>query len=736
MKTRNRIKAVCLLCIFLSGCAIASCSRDQDESSLIIERDSAAFIATEISILKKEKQTIDHVMDACLFRNSIILLQNIYETDGGVQSEVISIDQNGSVQSSLQLKTETGEPLSGTSIYAADDSLYVLAQDLMTGKTELLKLDSDEKTITKRTMFTLDELGYCSDFIVVGDTCVLLVDQTLMAYVGGTFVKQLIIPGFLLIEQIAEANGKILYLFNDGSNDYLGRWNCNAGETDKFPIDSLIPGSMTGWCRSSNNFYVETSAGIFQIDGENKKLNEILSWNDTDIAPSRYVFNITDDYVLSPDLIVRFIMPVSSQENESSECHILRHTDIDPSSGKTILTIGGYGAARDTILQYAVYRFNITDSDYRFEIRDYSEIYPFSDLASYNRAIANIIIDMSDGKGQDILYGNLAFNYNKLAENGLLLDMKPYLDNDPDISEESWLPSIYDLMEKNGSLYFFFPAFAIKGYLTNQDYFPSTDIVSCRDVLEKARDTTFSGTIIPGVKAADLLRGALLYSMDSYRDASGKFIITSEQLEELVEYARQVGSTEGLITTSSPEQSYLLGQQAMLYSYIFCPQDFYRYQQLSSSPSIYVGYPSQKESARLCTPLDIVEISSGTKYPDACWEFVKIMMSEEVQQKSVEINAIPVSQEGFEDLLEKAANPDLRSSAENTALHMSVQTEIPAESITEFRDLVDSICAMEYYDTRLSAIIDEICAPCLSGDKSASDVVTDLNDRINLYLSE
>lgn len=733
MKTGYRVKVLCLAFIYLSGCFLSSCTRAKSESSLIIKRDSAAFIATEIPIPETAAESSNTIRDACLFQNSIIILREISDTDGGIQGEVLSLDNNGSVLSSIQLQTETGQPLGGSSIYSDETGIYVLTNDVLTGKNELLQLDLEDKTVIKRTSFALSKGGYCTDFIVEGNNCVLLVNQTLIAYNGEKQINQLIIPEMLLVEKITEANGLIEYLFNDGSKSYLGRWNYNTGKTDKFPIDSLLPVSMNGWSRSSKGFFVESPEGIFQIDGENNRLHEILSWNDTDIPPSRYVYNITDDYVLSHDLIVRFITPVT---NETPECQVLRHSDIDPSLGKTILTIGGYGAAQDKILQYSVYQFNINDSDYRIEIRDYSEIYPFSDLASYDRAIANIITDMSNGKGQDILYGNLAFNYNKLAENGLLLDMKPYLDSDSEISKESWLPGIYNLMERNGSLYYFFPAFAIRGYITNQDYFPQTDTVTCRDVLEKSKDQTFSGTIFPGVRSADLIRGALLYSLDSYRDASGKFSITTEQLEEILEYARQVGSNEEYVTSSSPEESYLLGQQAMLYSFIFCPQDFYRYQQLSSSSSIYVGYPSQKESARLCSPFHIVEISSGTKYPEVCWKFVKIMMSDEVQQKAVEMNAIPVSQKAFEDLLEKAENPDLRSSAENVALNMTVQTAIPSESLAEFRTLVNSICALEYYDTQLSAIIDEICAPCLSGDKSASDVVTDLNDRINLYLSE
>lgn len=51
---------------------------------------------------------------------------------------------------------------------------------------------------------------------------------------------------------------------------------------------------------------------------------------------------------------------------------------------------------------------------------------------------------------------------------------------------------------------------------------------------------------------------------------------------------------------------------------------------------VYLGFPSIYGSARAAEPDGLVAISADTQYADACWQLIKIMLSNEVQE--VEIN--------------------------------------------------------------------------------------------------
>lgn len=112
------------------------------------------------------------------------------------------------------------------------------------------------------------------------------------------------------------------------------------------------------------------------------------------------------------------------------------------------------------------------------------------------------------------------------------------------------------------------------------------------------------------------------------------------------------------------------------------------------------------------------------------------MMSDEVQQKSIELNVIPVSTAAFESLINKAMHPELRTAEENTALDLTSKTAVSDESISCFREAVASLNCIFYNDYGLAGIITEECAPCLAGEKSPTEVADILNNRINLYLEE
>jgi ABC-type glycerol-3-phosphate transport system substrate-binding protein len=132
------------------------------------------------------------------------------------------------------------------------------------------------------------------------------------------------------------------------------------------------------------------------------------------------------------------------------------------------------------------------------------------------------------------------------------------------------------------------------------------------------------------------------------------------------------------------------------------------------------------ESKRVLAPSRMMGISAGSKYPDACWKFIKIMMSDEVQQKCIEINSIPVSAVAFESLINKAMYPELRTAEENTALDLTSKTAVSEESIRRFREAVDSLNCIYYYDRDLANIINEESVPCLSGDNSPGEMAANL----------
>jgi len=721
----KRIFSIFLVLVF--GLTSAACQTNTAKKQVLVPRDCAAFTATTASLPSKSNDTV-RTMDVCYSGSDIIFLRQITNESGTeAYCELVWTDETGKVQSTREVRGQT-DYFYGTALVAFEDTVTVLGNDSNTDSV-LISVSKDDTIPVEVTPLPFDE--YIWDACFVDDTWVFLGSNTLITMRDGAVVSEQEISGSLLSEQIVGNGGTVSLPFNSDKGSYIGVLDANSGSFSEKDASFLMSLSMTGWCFSQNNLCISTTDGIYRINAEKGQAEEILSWNDTDMPPSSYVYNITKDYVLNDDLVVRVVSPTTADQQD--EYLILTHSDKKPGEGKTILTIGGYGVASSPLIQYAVYQFNMTNDTYRIELKDYNKLYPLGDMGSYTRATTQIIAAMSSGESQDIFYG-MTFRFSELGKSGLVLDMMPYLASDGEMSEKDWVAGIFDLMKTDDSLYGFFPGFSVAGYVTNTAFFDNQKDVTIGNINKISSTLDSNQSIIVNAKPEDLVRGAILYAMDDFTK-TGEFAISEEQLSEIIQYAKDNG-TSAATGGVDDSRMYITGEAAMLYAFLFCPQDYSSYEKMSSTDTIFVGYPSIEDSGRVCKPGNMLGISAGTQYPDACWEFIKIMMSDEVQQKAVELNMIPVSQQAFDSLLNKAMHPELRTAAENVALDLNDKSAVTEESIEHFKEMVASLNCLDYYDVTLSTIIDEECAPCLAGDKSPADIVDVLNSRINLYLKE
>ncbi len=721
-----------LTCLLLALCVLActSCSKNPGKEDKVIQRDCAAFTASELD-WGGDNSPSEKTMDVCLVGSNIVYLRQVSDEKGQVVSnKLVRTDSNGKVQKSQDIIIPD-DVFYGVSIESLGENIAVQGTTQKSGSV-ILEYTPDD---SQPAVISIPVDGYISDAAFVDDAWVLLISNSLITIREGKAVSKQEIPGDVMTEQVFAERGEATVLYGENKEIYVGSLNVDTGsfvaKSTKIREKEI---ALTGICCSQNGTYIKTTDGIGECDSIAGKVCEILSWNDTDLPPSSYVYNITKDYVLTDDLIVRVVSPVG--QNQREEIILMKHCETNPNERKTALTIGGYGVSSDPIIQYAVYQFNTTNKDYRIRTVDYQDLYPLTDDGSYTRAKASMISDMSLGKGQDILYGNDLFDFTELGERGIVIDMMPYLNTDEDINSGDWIESVFNLMKSGDSLYRIFPSFIMKGYISNTSVFETDEDVTIHMMNEHYAKLEEGEALLQNALSSELVSVVIQFGLDDFCDGSGKFSITAEQLSEIILYAKENGNPDNYVGGVNDREQYVTGKAAMIPAYIYCPQDYESYEKLSSSEMIYVGYPSVLESKRVLAPSRMMGISDGSNYPDACWEFIKIMMSDEVQQKCIEINTIPVSCEAFESLINKAMHPELRTAEENTALDLTSKTAVSEDSIRRFREAVTSLNCIYYYDRDLANIIDEESAPCLSGDNTPSEIAAILNSRINLYLNE
>ena len=116
-------------------------------------------------------------------------------------------------------------------------------------------------------------------------------------------------------------------------------------------------------------------------------------------------------------------------------------------------------------LQDAVIRFNNTDPEYKIEVKPLI----YTNESERDR----LLIEIATGSGLDLL--DTSWLPESAVDEGLFVDMLPWLDADETFSREDFIPSLFSLLLKNGGLYEYTDKFTMVTMLTHADLFPGRE---------------------------------------------------------------------------------------------------------------------------------------------------------------------------------------------------------------------------------------------------------------------
>lgn len=160
--------------------------------------------------------------------------------------------------------------------------------------------------------------------------------------------------------------------------------------------------------------------------------------------------------------------------------------------------------------------------------------------------------------------------------------------------------------------------------------------------------------------------------------------------------------------------------------------------ELGTQPQ-YVGYPDAERNGPCVMSLVSYGISSTTEYPDECWNFIKITLSDKAY-----LNA--GIQEGF-PLSKSALNEGIRAFSlstgdEGSPLHgltdMNGDYYIPLEEkyVPYIYELLDSVTHARFRYSGVFSIIREEGEAFLENDKTAEETARLIQNRVSIYLAE
>jgi len=304
---------------------------------------------------------------------------------------------------------------------------------------------------------------------------------------------------------------------------------------------------------------------------------------------------ITDKWDVDPEVYI--LRPILRSENPSAE--------------KIVLTLGGLGIL-DEILEDVV-KFNAQNSRYRIEVIDYEADGDWED------GLARLQIELMTGKGPDIIYDH--FRWLRLS--GVLENLYPFIDADPELSREDFFPNILRAIQHpEGSLYMISDTFTITtmvGLKENLGHINKWTFSELLSLIENSVDTPepLGARMLGWVFYILMLENFI--DMDNFtanldNDEVIKILEIAKLLPDLPD--REKLNIHMLIFLLSGEQ--LIGEWQFNNFY-----DFQGFAEVLGDNFLILGRPSATGGVNIANTHNPMGINAASQHKDGAWEFLR-----------------------------------------------------------------------------------------------------------------
>lgn len=428
----------------------------------------------------------------------------------------------------------------------------------------------------------------------------------------------------------------------------------------------------------------------------------------------------------------------------------LRRSQTNPNAGKALLRAGSIGTLSYGMAE-AIRLYNDSDAD-AFIVLD-----PRYDYGTISRtvvaeagvdkdtldlrikaAIINTLsLDLLAGDGPDLILGGL--NYTQFNRDDLLLDL----------ASEVEIPNVYDNImsfSMTGDKLYQVPlAFGLEGILAETG---NVDAGALGFTFDNYRDyvsRACRGKDPNGMNRLDFMSTCLAQMSSSFRTDNGFDFRNAE-------FASAAAFVNGLILPTDEDlfeeerlrYASTLGEEPAFIN-IVSAMELLRVTQSDIENRCMMGFPSNEPRGLMVNVMQSIAVSAATSCPGACKDFVRMLVSDEVQSVFAHYDGIAVNSVAEAEACRQAAsrtNASYEVMSQNwdryliNQLKQSITTCDPEALVQQMDGYIRSASGLHMIDTAVEIIVREEIQAYFAGQKTI-DVVTDaIQTRVDLYMSE
>lgn len=562
----------------------------------------------------------------------------------------------------------------------------------------------------------------------------------------------------------------LIFAYTDNSVEYfeLDLTTLNVTKADKSKYEWMELNSywrMFG--AADGNIYSLETSGIYKLDMKKQTSESVLDFSWCSLGRSNLmdlqVYDVTDGVFTLCGSIFR-PQPYTQNYVSNSEDFMLveiKKADKNPHAGKKILEVYSSDGYLDERLSNALKEFNNTNKDYYLEVTDrytlnssdsYKNINNSDDSTNVSLKLTselsnNLAMDLMNGDGPDIL---LNVNYlSQLNNNNYLLDLQPYFGN---LDKDKYFTNVVDAFKTDGKLFNMPICFSVSGIQTDAKNASSTGKGFTPDEYAKFLKENLNGTDI-------ITSGQPYYFTTLFDNMIDKFIVngkadfTGPEFAALADFVKDNvqekapdwnemdGMTETIVYENGKPVSSQEKIKPAVYGYFYSYYDYCRAMEETNGATDILGIPSSDGRGPVLNAVYSVAVSAQSTNAEACVEFIKMLMSDDMQ-KSFSEQFFSINRNAFKSSGAEAIK--VFNSICVTEPYYEVDDPMAPknkikytnEHLEKLEKIITDCTSAQYSDPAISIILIEEMPGYFSGQKKLEDVIKVAQDRVQKVIDE
>ena len=518
---------------------------------------------------------------------------------------------------------------------------------------------------------------------------------------------------------------------------------------ESFPIPdsawTLFPGD------ENYDFYYTSGMFLYGFKLGEEEPVPVLNWLSCDINGDSVA---SQALKISSDGSITGITTDYSGGSIDTQLFTLTRVPADSLPKKQILTVAQLEYNPDYQLTNRMVRFNRSHDNVRLEYLDYSQYNTEND---YSAGITKFNTEVMAGNLPDIIPTN-QIAYRQIASKGLLEDLYPYLDKDPELKREDFFPNLLSALEVNGGLYQVVAGFSVEtlcGAASIVGDTPGWTYDDFNAALEKMPEGC---TPLEPYVTRDQVMSSLLYAdMDSFVDwTTGKVNFESDNFKQLLQFVKQFPAEYNWDEHDNSESTQDLlrqGRQMLTQTYLYGLDSILWNGANFGGKATYIGWPTSSGVGSIMRFENGFAMSKNCADKDAAWEFLRSMLTESGQTGQYNI---PSNRNVFNKQLEDFMTPKYRKDADGNILldengekieesrgawiddsgvehHIYAMTQEQADEVLA---IIETCTKVASYDTSIYDIVNEQAQAFFADQKSVDEVARLIQSKANIYVNE